>query len=212
MKRSFALLVTLVLLASFSVGCLGDEETPYNQGAPGDFKYEFLQDDPYPNLIIELDYVTGRDMSSSARNLLNQRIKDVTDKDDIQWKKNSFNSEDDSYTVKELLKLEEQHRTEYKGGNNAVLHIFYLNGEFENANAAGVTYTGSSIVLFKDQFESVGTISAEDIEEALDGFGPGGVVNEGRWLFVGGRGRRLCRRLRRQHRPMNRPTTPHTPT
>ena len=116
MKRSFALLVTLVLLASFSVGCLGDEETPYNQGAPGDFKYEFLQDDPYPNLIIELDYVTGRDMSSSARNLLNQRIKDVTDKDDIQWKKNSFNSEDDSYTVKELLKLEEQHRTEYKGG------------------------------------------------------------------------------------------------
>lgn len=171
MQRTFAALGTLMMVALAVSGCLEDSESPYAQGAVGDFKYEYLQAKEYKNLVIELDYVTGNNVDSQAKSLLNQRINEVTDKQDITWKSNSFTSSKDVYTLQDLLDLEEKHRTEYKSGNTAVLHIFYLNGEFDHVDNSvlGVAYTGSSIAIFKDEIEDAAFlfVSPQDIEKAV---------------------------------------------
>ncbi len=172
MKRSVAVMFAALMVASLASGCLGDDEEGLNSlGQWGDDKYVLLRDDPYPKLIIEVDYIQGRNIDSQAKNLLEQRIDQVTDKTDIRWVTDSFtyDNDDDKYSLEELLELTEKHRDHYKGGDTAVIHFLYLDGEFSNGNALGVAYTSSSIAIFKDRIEDAEFlfVSAQDIEKAV---------------------------------------------
>lgn len=171
MQRSFAVTAALILVALASAGCLlPGEEAGYVHGTPGEFTREFLRDDPYPKLLIELDYVEGYNIDPQAKALLDQRINEVTDKQEVVWESNAFKSNQTKYSEEDLMELEAQHRTRYKDGDTAVLHIFYLNGEFAGEpGVIGVAYTGSSMVIFKEQITGSGTlfISDQDIEKAV---------------------------------------------
>ena len=51
-----------------------------------------------------------------------------------------------------------------------MIHILYLNGEFEdNNNALGIAYKGSSFAMFQEKIEDAAFlfISAQDIEKAV---------------------------------------------
>ena len=57
-----------------------------------------------------------------------------------------------------------------KVGDEFVIHILYLNGEFEdNNNALGIAYKGSSFAMFQEKIEDAAFlfISAQDIEKAV---------------------------------------------
>ena len=171
MKRSIAVTLTAVMLASLASGCLGDEDAKYrNLGALGDDKYELLRDDPYPNLIVEVHYVKNYGMSEQAKSTLVDRIKQVTDKDEINWKIDTVPGGQEDYSLEEVVKIEREYRSVYKGGESSALHILYLDGNYsDDNNVLGMAYTASSFVMFKGRINNAGggRVSAEDIETSV---------------------------------------------
>ena len=166
------LLVIATILVLTAPGCLEDlkDEIVSCENLTGACRYEILQSDKYPRLHIEIDYVTEHAPDSDAVDLLKQRIKETTDKTSISVSQNSFGSTDSSYSMEEILDIEKAQRERYKSGNTFIIHILYLNGEYEdNDQTLGLAYKGSSFVIFKEKIEDAAFlfISAEDIEKSV---------------------------------------------
>ncbi len=101
---------------------------------------------------------------------MKQRIQETTDKGSVSVSQNGFGSTDESYSLEEIMAIENEQRTRSKSGNTFVIHILYLNGEYEdNDQTLGLAYTGSSFVLFKEKIEEAqfGFISAEEVERSV---------------------------------------------
>ena len=168
--RNITLFLVFVILTS--AGCLDSlkEELVSCETRAGECRYEILQDNKYSNLHIEINYVSGYEPSYEALDLLRQRINEVTDKNSVTISQDSFGSTDTSYSVEEILDIESSQRKKFKNGDEFVIHILYLNGEFEdNENTLGLAYKGSSFAIFQEKIEDAAFlfISAEDIEKAV---------------------------------------------
>ncbi|MBS57880.1 MAG: hypothetical protein CL735_03875 [Chloroflexi bacterium] len=165
-------MVIAIILVLTTPGCLEDlkNEIVSCENLTGACRYEILQSGKYPRLHIEIDYVTENAPDSDAVDLLKQRIKETTDKTSISVSQNSFGSTDSSYSMEEILDIEKAQRERYKSGNTFIIHILYLNGEYEdNDQTLGLAYKGSSFVIFKEKIEDAAflLISAEDIEKSV---------------------------------------------
>jgi len=174
--RTVPLILVLVLVLTAFTGCTESDDDSSGRAGVGDYNKKYLRDDDYPNIIIEIDYVEGFQPSSSAVQLLKQRINENCDKSTVTVVQGSFASDDNSYTLKEIKNLEEKHRTKKKDGNTIVVHILYLNGKYsENNNVLGLAYYADAFAVFKERIEDVATtgidnpflVSDEDIEEAV---------------------------------------------
>ena len=168
--RNITLFLAFVILTS--AGCLDSlkEELVSCENRAGECRYEILQDDKYSKLHIEINYVSGYEPSSDALDLLRQRINEVTDKKSVTISQDSFGSTDTSYSLEEILDIEESQRKKFKDGDEFVIHILYLNGEFEdNENTLGLAYKGSSFAIFQEKIEDAAFlfISSEDIEKSV---------------------------------------------
>ena len=165
-------LVIAIILVLATPACLEDlkDEIVSCENLTGSCRYEILQSDKYSRLHIEVDYVTDQAPDSDAIDLLKQRIKETTDKTSISVSQNSFGSTDSSYSLEEILDIEKAQRERYKSGNTFIIHILYLNGEYQdNDQTLGLAYKGSSFVIFKEKIEDAAflLISAEDIEKSV---------------------------------------------
>ena len=165
-------MVIAIILVLTTPGCLDDLKNVLVccENLTGACRYEILQSGKYPRLHIEIDYVTENAPDSDAVDLLKQRIKETTDKTSISVSQNSFGSTDSSYSMEEILDIEKAQRERYKSGNTFIIHILYLNGEYEdNDQTLGLAYKGSSFVIFKEKIEDAAflLISAEDIEKSV---------------------------------------------
>ena len=172
--RIFFVIAIIVFLAT--PGCLEDlkDEIVSCENLTGACRYEILQYDKFARLHIEIDYVTEYGPDSDAVDLLKQRIEETTDKTSISVSQSSFGSTDSSYSLEEILDIEKSQRERYKSGNTFIIHILYLNGEYEdNDQTLGLAYKGSSFVIFKEAikdavpFGGLSLISAEDIEKSV---------------------------------------------
>jgi len=169
MQKLLTIAMILVLAAP---GCLDNlqENLVSCENITGQCRYEILKENNYSKLHIEINYVTGNEPDSDALNLLKQRIQEVTDKTSISVSQSSFGSTDNSYTLEEILEIENNERTRTKSGNTFVIHILYLNGEYEdNDQTLGLAYSGSSFALFKEKIEDSAflLISSTDIEKSV---------------------------------------------
>ncbi len=170
--------MTVLIMVSSSAGCFGDDDASGDDTAVGDFKYHYLRD-RYPDMVVEIDHVSGFAPSSDAKNTLETRIKNYCDKDSVSYKVSSFQSDDESYTLKEIKELAKEHRTEdRRGGDKVSMHVLYLNGEYaENSNTLGLAYEATSIAIFKEKIDDAAEnnliiqlpflVNAEDIEKAV---------------------------------------------
>ena len=164
-----------VILAAVLVlmpGCLENlkEELISCENVTGECRYEILRSTDYSRLHIEINYVTEFAPDSEAVDLLKQRIQETTDKTSVSVSQNGFGSTDSSYSLEEILAIEKEQRERHKSGNTFIIHILYLNGEYEdNDQTLGLAYTGSSFVLFKEKIEETqfGFISAEEVERSV---------------------------------------------
>ena len=164
-----------VILAAVLVlmpGCLENlkEELVSCENVTGECRYEILRSTDYSRLHIEINYVTEHAPDSEAVDLLKQRIQETTDKTSVSVSQNGFGSTDSSYSLEEILAIEKEQRERHKSGNTFIIHILYLNGEYEdNDQTLGLAYTGSSFVLFKEKIEETqfGFISAEEVERSV---------------------------------------------
>ena len=132
-------------------GCLEDIKDDFVscEDTTGACRYEILQSTDFSGLHVEINYVTEHAPDSDAVDLLKQRIQETTDKGSVSVSQNGFGSTDESYSLEEIIAIENEQRTRYKSGNTFVIHILYLNGEYEdNDQTLGLAYSGSSFVLF----------------------------------------------------------------
>ena len=169
MQRIFALTVILVFTMPGCLDSLKDSVVSCDN-ITGGCRYEILRGNEYSKIHIEVNYVTGNSPESDALNLLKQRVQEVTDKSTITVSQSSFGSTDNSYTLEEILELEDKQRTRFKGGNTFVIHILYLNGEYsDNDQTLGLAYSGTSFAIFKEKIEDAAflLISAKDIEKSV---------------------------------------------
>ena len=169
MQRFLAIAIILVLATP---GCLDSlkESVVSCDNVTGQCRYEILRASEYSTIHIEINYVTGNSPDSDALNLLKQRIKEVTDKSTVTISQSSFGSTDGSYTLEEILEIESKERTRCKSGNTFVIHILYLNGEYnDNDQTLGLAYSGNSFVMFKEKIEDAAflLISSKDIEKSV---------------------------------------------
>ena len=168
--KAFSAVIIMSLLAVS--GCLDSfkDQVVSCENITGECRYEILQSSQYSKLHIEINYVTNNAPDSDAINLLKQRIKDVSDKTSITVSQSAFGSTDNSYSLEEIIDIEKNERERFKSGDTFVIHILYLNGEYQdNDKTLGLAYTGSSFVLFKEKIEDASflLISPTDIEKSV---------------------------------------------
>ena len=164
--------IVIVLLLILIPGCLDDlkNEAISCENLTGACRYEILRSSNYSRLHIEINFVTDNSPDSDAIDLLKTRIQEVTDKTSVSVSQKSFGSTDESYSLEEILDIENIQRERYKSGNTFIIHILYLNGEYQdNDQTLGLAFKGSSFVLFKEKIDDASflLISDKDIEKSV---------------------------------------------
>ena len=166
-------LSTVIIISLLVVsGCLDSlkDQVVSCENITGECRYEILQDNNYSKLHIEINYVTDNSPDSDAIDILKKRIQEVSDKTSITVSQSAFGSTDNSYSLEEIVNIENNERERFKSGDTFVIHILYLNGEYQdNDKTLGLAYTGSSFVLFKEKITAASLlfISAADIEKSV---------------------------------------------
>lgn len=149
MGARLLVLTAAVVLTVPLGGCF--DRSPF-QSAP----YDFIRDDPYGALHIEVDYVDGQAPASSATDLLQQRANERLRKPDrITLETNNIGQGRSSWSISDLKAAEDDHRDRHPGGNTMVLYVLYVDGESsDEGNAIGVKYDHTSIAIFKEKIRS----------------------------------------------------------
>ena len=171
MRKSIAISIVLVgalLGAYISMVPIASwaEEHRYIYSSPLDYALDYLSDDIYKNIAIEVDWVAGREPDWSAMDFLMERMHQYCEKDRIYIDHNASDiimPMQDTYNLSDLMDLEKKYRDLYKHGDTAVLYFLYLNGKYVDTSGysqvstevAGLTYSHSSIAIFKDELRTI---------------------------------------------------------
>ncbi|MFP3871467.1 MAG: hypothetical protein ACOCTR_00660 [Candidatus Natronoplasma sp.] len=124
----------------------------------------YLEDEPYSDLIVELDYVQGRIPDGEAVNSLEERIEEYTDKESVRSELDDtipYLDPDgppyhrtDSYTKEDIAELEEEYRDHGREDSTISIYILYLDGSWkDNERALGLAKQPSFVVMFSDVIE-----------------------------------------------------------
>ena len=138
-------------------GCMGG--VFYDHGQNGEWGPEFLSASKYTRLIVEIDYEPGAQPESATLSRLETTLNRYLDKPggiDIRQSGDiDGNGPGTKYkfgTIRDSL--EDDARDHYKGGDEAVLYVMFLNGGSEadssDGSVLGAAYSGSSVVMFKE--------------------------------------------------------------
>jgi hypothetical protein len=130
---------------------------PASQGNVGSMAGAFLTASQYTSMLVEVGYIQGKAPDQNALNVLQTRLNArcqkpggirvvvdgaIPDQGITTW------------ALSDLARVEQQYRTSYSAGNTAVLYFLYVNGGYAGDTTSGATlglsYTGSSIGVFKD--------------------------------------------------------------
>lgn len=186
-SRPLPLLLAVALAGTLLAGCAkpGPAQPPFAAR-------DYASGERYARLIVEIDAVQGHEPDDSALNVLKTRIGErLTKPDGTTVEVRTFASGQDSYSVKDLRRLESAHRSHAVEGRTAVLYVLYLDGHSDQDTASGkvlgVHYATTSIAIFKESIRSSGGLpgvlfGSRDVEEAVlvHEFGHAiGLVNNG---------------------------------
>lgn len=141
-------------------------------GPVGSLNHQHLQANPFSKLILEIDYANSTPPDQNAVDTFISTIKQYVNKPGgvAQAGNNSFASQKETYTSKDLLDLAQKYRTNYSAGDTVTLYVLFINGSFaENKNALGVALNSSMFVIFKDKINQATTalVFASEIERAV---------------------------------------------
>ena len=190
-------LLSVALLAALAAGCNGARaaQTHHENTQPGDLALDYIRGNRYPNLKVEVDFISGEAPNAQAlervRDLWRRRIEknnvDIFVDTEIpeSFKKTTLQ-------IGDILALESQFRDHSTGDkqdkDTAVIWMVYLNGgsEFDQGDtrALGVAYGGSEVAIFRDNINdtTASGSAAETVETmvlAHEGGHLFGLVNNG---------------------------------
>ena len=132
----------------------------------------FLRASPATSLTLEVDWVSGRDPSSSALDHLSSILNRECDKPagiEID-KSDQISSGRSSWSVQDLLALQQRYRSFHSGGSRATIWMVYVDGSFApNQDALAVSFSASAAAIFKDRLQSASSslVSESSIERSV---------------------------------------------
>jgi predicted Zn-dependent protease len=135
----------------------GDPAFSYNhQDGPGESAVDFLTDQDFGNLVIEIDYMEGYKPTEEALNGLKSFLGERLHKSNIKIMSPSSIPADgqSSYTASDVRNLEEDYRSEYSEENTLAAYVIILDGEYSQSNVLGIAYYNTSTALFGESIES----------------------------------------------------------
>lgn len=143
--------VAAVLLVAFVLpGCLkGNGGIFGGDDPPG--PRDYVSSSQYTKWVIEIDTIQGQAPPASALNLLKSRLESVADKPGgIELRNDdSLPARGGKWTLDDIQKYSSQHLDAKTSGDTAVIHLLFLDGQFENDRALAVTvssYRGDTVV------------------------------------------------------------------
>lgn len=148
-------LAALLLAGGGLAGCL---EAFQGSGQAGEWALEYLRDDKYSELLVEIDHDQGGAPSQRTLDKLDDVLGARLNKPGgIEFRTSAEvdgKGQGSKYSFSEIRELEDDHRDHKKGGDRAVLYILFLNGgstqDTSDGRVLGAVYSGSSMVMFKD--------------------------------------------------------------
>lgn len=163
--------LALLLLVPAFAGCLGD----LNIGGFGRIEpTDILRDDDYSEWLIEIDYVEGHIPSSNAIQLLQTRMEELVNKDEIDIVlDDQLPASGQTWTISKLLDLKRDHQSFDTGGDRVVTWVVYLDGQWESDGTLGVALSDYETVgIFDETIEETASAllspySATEIEQAV---------------------------------------------
>jgi hypothetical protein len=146
----------LALLLAFTAASSGCNQFP---GVSRFIGYDFLKDDKYTSMLIEIDYVKGSRLESSSVSLLQQRAVERLNKPDgITTREQEFTGGRDVWSVDDLKAAEKANRNDRASGKQIVLYVLVVNGNSDRDNSdgkvLGIHYGPTSVAIFKDTIKS----------------------------------------------------------
>jgi predicted Zn-dependent protease len=166
-KQSLALYALIIALSVFTVSCFdnpsGSDEKSDENGTyshvqnPGISANDFLSEDKYSSLIIEIDYMQGfapnDEALDSLQAFLERRLNKVSIT--IQTSTEIPAAGQASYTASEIRSLEDQHRDEFTEGSTLAAYMLTVDSQYENGNVLGIAYYNTSTAFFGGTYDEV---------------------------------------------------------
>ena len=177
MKIRYVLSLTitlLLLLTSCDSGSLTDtdgNEFSFNHEInPGQSATEFLTDEEFERLIVQVQYMQGFEPTQNAINNLESFLTERLNKSSITIMEPEEipAAGQSSYTANEVRDLEREYRSQFSSENQIAAYFIILDGEFSESNVLGIAHFNTSMALFGPKFDEVssgiGTPSKETVE------------------------------------------------
>ncbi|HEX9774012.1 MAG TPA: hypothetical protein VGB83_00320 [Actinomycetota bacterium] len=126
----------------------------------GDMAVSYISADHATRLVVEVDYVRGREPSQAVLDHVRAILQRDLDKPQgiTVRRGNAFEGPRDRYTIDEIRTLENLHRSSHSSGSTATMWIAYLNGSYaESSGVLGVAYRASSAAIFAERIEEAAT-------------------------------------------------------
>ncbi|MEX1260613.1 MAG: hypothetical protein WEA58_07025 [Balneolaceae bacterium] len=172
MQNPFLKFSFFIVLALFITGCYqdvtdvnnGNDDDNNNGELPGEFSHkntpgdsneDFVTNQEFDNLVIEIQYMPGMEPDEESLNNLLDFLDEHLDKTDITilvpQSINSLNQT--SYTLEDLQDLEDENREVYSEESTLAAYILivdgsYFGGQFEEPTRLSISTYNTSIALF----------------------------------------------------------------
>lgn len=137
-------------------------------GQVGSASRAILQPDPYQRVILEIDWVQGREPTEDAIGLLALRIKEITGKDVVLRGGGQIPGGSGDYYPGEIREMS-RGRSTFTGDGEVSIWIGYLNGgAAARLDAVGGSVGATVMVIFPDRIEGFATeaVKPDAIERA----------------------------------------------
>jgi hypothetical protein len=127
-----------------------------DDGSVGSMGRAYLRRSPATSLVVEVDWVSGREPASSALAHLKAILVRELDKPGgiTVTLGNQISSSTQSWSLAAMVALERANRNNHSGGSRATMWLCYVGGSFgPNRNALAVAFSASASVIFRDRLD-----------------------------------------------------------
>ena len=130
----------------------------------GDYAYDFLRDETYTKLTVEVDWVTGHKPDSADLDAVVEALEQLAHKDPIEvvWDDELPDQGAPEWTYAAAEDMELAWRDRYRDAETgeAVIYYLYLDGHSEydgdSSYVLGYAYHGSSLIMFEERIAATG--------------------------------------------------------
>lgn len=187
MKKRIAIFSLFCL--ALIIGCSSDsDDTPNGNGngsvnlagnllPTGASANDFLSNDNFDRLLIEITYVSGFQPTSATIANFENYLRERTFKENIEFDFNEIASpNEESLTLQEIADLESDNRTAYNDGTTLAVYIYFADAPSEgddpdeNLVTLGAVYRNTSMIIYESTIRDLANLSASvsitDVETA----------------------------------------------